>query len=54
MPENLKRFLAFLRGPANRRRDSGERARRQMEIEREWLERHRADRMALQLPPFAG
>ena len=52
------RFLASLltiwSGSANRRRDSGERARRQMEIEREPLERHRADRIALLLPPFAG
>jgi hypothetical protein len=51
------RFLALLANwfaPADRRRDSGERARRQMEIERERLERHRADRIELQLPPFAG
>jgi hypothetical protein len=54
MSENLKRFLAFVRGRANRRMDSGERPRRQMEIERERLERHRTDRIVLQLPPFAG
>jgi hypothetical protein len=50
----LASLLASWRARADRRRNSGERARRQMEIEREWLERHRADRMALELPPFAG
>jgi len=50
----LASLLASWRAHADRRKDSGGRARRQMEIEREWLERHRADRIALQLPPFAG
>jgi hypothetical protein len=50
----LTSLLASWCSRADRRRDSGKRARRQMEIERELLERHRADRVALQLPPFAG
>jgi hypothetical protein len=50
----MRWFLVFWRSRADRRRDSGERVRRQMEIERERLERLRADRIALELPPFAG
>jgi len=50
----LASLLASWRARGDRRRDSGERVRQRMEIEREWLDRHRPDRMALQLPPFAG
>ena len=54
MFDKLEKLLTLWRSRADRRRDSGERARRQMEIERERLERHRADRIAPQLPPFSG
>ena len=46
-------LVGFFRAPAGRRRDFEERARRQMETERERLERLRVDRIGLRIPPFA-